>query len=83
MWDHIDSVTNIKKAPDNPARHLRNFSTSNLAAGKEIHDREQHDYRKRADNEHVAHIVPGDGGTRFGRAFNDPVFFYARHMIAP
>lgn len=50
------------------------------AAREEINDREKHDRRERADNKHIAHILPGDGGARLGRAFNDVVVFHPRHM---
>src|SRR4249919_1104633 len=77
-----DSVTGIKKAPDKSGASSAQYCCRS-AAGEEIDDYEKYDHRERADHEHVAHIMPGDGSPRFGRAFNDAVVFHPRHMLAP
>src|SRR4249920_3981514 len=74
-----DSVTGIKKAPDKSGASSAQYCCRS-AAGEEIDDYEKYDHRERADHEHVAHIMPGDGSPRFGRAFNDAVVFHPRSL---
>jgi hypothetical protein len=82
MWDHIDFVTGMKKAPDRPARQNAQLCCRSTAC-EEISDREKHYHREGADHEDVTHVMPGNGTPRFGGAFNDAVVFHPRHKIAP